>query len=210
MTGSEPSHPKRKCLANEVIASSGQKVDNSGSTLQKLFQLYRQADLCDVQLQVGVRLFHAHKLILSMCSDVFKTMLTDAKWPDARKARIVLNEEPECVKVCNLFCLFWGTCSFFVRVLWSELYKPILVISVITKTFLSKSNWAVCMWARSWLVLYTLHLKKSCMLDSQIFGSSNHTNLLIPSCENLSLISWCETRKGQISSRFVVVVYSSR
>ena len=83
------------------VAACGQQVDNSGTTLQKLFQLYRQADLCDVQLQVGVRLFHAHRLILSMSSDVFKTMLTDAKWPDARKARIVLNEEPECVKVCS-------------------------------------------------------------------------------------------------------------
>ena len=100
MTGPEHNRAKRRCQASVEVTACGQQVDNSGTTLQKLFQLYRQADLCDVQLQVGVHLFHAHRLILSMSSDVFKTMLTDAKWPDARKARIVLNEEPECVKVC--------------------------------------------------------------------------------------------------------------
>ncbi|KAK7114938.1 hypothetical protein V1264_000910 [Littorina saxatilis] len=38
-------------------------------------------------------------------------MLTDAKWPDARKARIVLNEEPECVKVFGEFLQYMYTGS---------------------------------------------------------------------------------------------------
>ena len=103
MTGPEHSRAKRRCPSGADVMANGQKVDHSGSTLQKLFELYRQAELCDIHLQVGGRLFPAHKLILSMSSDVFKTMLTDAKWPDARKACIMLNEEPECVQVCGSY-----------------------------------------------------------------------------------------------------------
>lgn len=102
MTGSARIRGRITRVETEPI-SPGQRVDNSVSTLQKLFQLYTKSDLCDVQLQVGTHVFHAHKLILSMSSDVFKTMLTDSKWPDARKARIVLNEEPECVQVFGEF-----------------------------------------------------------------------------------------------------------
>lgn len=89
--------------------TTGKKVDNSVSTLQKLFQLYTKSDLCDVQLQVGPHIFHAHRLILSMSSDVFKTMLTDTKWPDAHKARILLNEELECVEVFGDFLQYMYT-----------------------------------------------------------------------------------------------------
>ncbi|KAK7493778.1 hypothetical protein BaRGS_00014919 [Batillaria attramentaria] len=110
MTGQEPSRKVRRGEVGEP-PPSGQKVDNSLSTLQKLFQLYSKADLCDVQLQVENNIFHAHKLILSMSSDVFKTMLTDAKWPDARKARIVLSEEPECVQVFSEFVQYMYTGS---------------------------------------------------------------------------------------------------
>ncbi|XP_046364641.1 BTB/POZ domain-containing protein 17-like [Haliotis rufescens] len=87
----------------------GQLVNNSESTLKRLWSLYRNSTLSDVQLVVGGAVFSAHKLILSMCSDVFKTMLTDFKWPEAFKEQITLTEEPECVDVFEDFLEYMYT-----------------------------------------------------------------------------------------------------
>lgn len=81
------------------ISEAGHQVDNSVSTIQKLNTLYCEPELSDLKLLVGTKIFQTHKLILSISSDVFKTMLTSPKWPESYTSHITLQEEPECVEV---------------------------------------------------------------------------------------------------------------
>lgn len=84
-------------------------VDNSNSTIQKLYQLYCDPVLSDLQLIVGSDRYFAHKLILSISSDVFKTMLTSPTWPEAYKDKIYLEEEPQCEIVFEDFLQYLYT-----------------------------------------------------------------------------------------------------
>ena len=108
------------------MISQGEHINNSNSTLQKLLALYVHSDLSDVTLVVGSKHFHVHKLILSMCSDVLKTMLTDDKWPEASKDQIVLSEEPECCAVFSDFVRYMYTGSIH---LTSTAVLPILTLA---------------------------------------------------------------------------------
>lgn len=83
------------------------KVNNSRHTLSKLVQLYDDTALSDIVLKVGQKQFSTHKLILCMCSDVFKTMLTTSTWPEAHSARVILQEEPECAEVFEDFLKYF-------------------------------------------------------------------------------------------------------
>lgn len=84
-------------------------VDNSNSTIQKLYQLYCDPVLSDLQLIVGNDRYFAHKLILSISSDVFKTMLTSPTWPEAYTDKIYLEEEPQCIVVFEDFLQYLYT-----------------------------------------------------------------------------------------------------
>lgn len=83
------------------------KVNNSWQALSKLVQLYDDTDLSDIVLKVGQKQFSTHKLILCMCSDVFKTMLTTSTWPEAHSSRVILQEEPVCVEVFEDFLKYF-------------------------------------------------------------------------------------------------------
>ncbi|XP_061163352.1 BTB/POZ domain-containing protein 17-like [Saccostrea echinata] len=87
----------------------GHQVDNSTSTIKKLSILYSDPELSDLRLCIGERTFHAHKLILSISSDVFKTMLTSPTWPEAFTSQISLEEEPECQDVFEDFLQYLYT-----------------------------------------------------------------------------------------------------
>lgn len=87
----------------------GHQVDNSTSTIKKLSILYSDPELSDLRLCIGDRTFHAHKLILSISSDVFKTMLTSPTWPEAYTSQISLEEEPECQEVFEDFLQYLYT-----------------------------------------------------------------------------------------------------
>ncbi|XP_022341119.2 BTB/POZ domain-containing protein 17-like [Crassostrea virginica] len=87
----------------------GHQVDNSNSTIKKLSILYSDPELSDLRLCIGDRTFHAHKLILSISSDVFKTMLTSPTWPEAYTSQISLEEEPECQDVFEDFLQYLYT-----------------------------------------------------------------------------------------------------
>lgn len=87
----------------------GHQVDNSNSTIKKLSILYSDPELSDLRLCIGERTFHAHKLILSISSDVFKTMLTSPTWPEAYTSEISLEEEPECQDVFEDFLQYLYT-----------------------------------------------------------------------------------------------------
>ena len=86
-------------------------MDNSSALLQRLAQLFDSPDLSDVQLIVGPHIYYAHKVILSCASEVFSVMLTNPTWPDSHQARVVLQEEDDCVEVFNPFLryLYTGT-----------------------------------------------------------------------------------------------------
>lgn len=79
------------------------QIDNSSFTLRRLYTLYDSRELSDIQLKVGHHKFDAHRLVLCMNSDVFKTMLTSSTWPEAQSRRIVLQEDAECVEAFEDF-----------------------------------------------------------------------------------------------------------
>ncbi|OWF50133.1 uncharacterized protein LOC110450833 [Mizuhopecten yessoensis] len=97
MSGCDSYRPINSCWGY------GQQMDNSHSTIQKLSTLYCDPEMSDLQLVVGDKVFHTHKLILSISSDVLKTMLTSPTWPESYKDQIVLQEDPECVEVFGDF-----------------------------------------------------------------------------------------------------------
>lgn len=83
---------KRHCHESRHLNSCGEfehQVDNSCSTIQKLSTLYSEPELSDLKLFVGEHVFLTHKLILSISSDVFKTMLTSPTWPEAYKDQVI-------------------------------------------------------------------------------------------------------------------------
>ncbi|XP_033753731.1 uncharacterized protein LOC117337057 [Pecten maximus] len=105
-TSSSRDHMMSRCDRYRPINSCwgyGQPMDNSHSTIQKLSTLYCDPEMSDLQLVVGDKVFHTHKLILSISSDVLKTMLTSPTWPESYKDQIVLQEDPECVEVFGDF-----------------------------------------------------------------------------------------------------------
>ena len=87
----------------------GQRIDGSAMLLLKVAALYGNEDLSDVQIVVGHQEFDVHKLILCCSSDVFKIMLTNRSWPDCKRQRIVLKEEPECIAVFEDFLRYLYT-----------------------------------------------------------------------------------------------------
>ena len=82
---------------------TAETVDDSHLFHQQLVSLYNNEDMSDIQIIVGGKVFYSHKLVLTLHSDVFKTMLTSGTWPESRSKRIVLQEEPECVYVFEDF-----------------------------------------------------------------------------------------------------------
>ena len=85
-------------LASSFAMYHGTKVENPNMVVQKLSALYGDQELSDISFHVGHRIFHAHKLVMCMSSDVFKAMLTNPKWTESQKSKIVLTEPAECVK----------------------------------------------------------------------------------------------------------------
>lgn len=88
---------------------TGQVLDNSAALLQKITNLYDNHDLSDIQITVGHQVYHAHRLILSCSSEVFKIMLMNPNWPESQKAMIVLKEEPQCIQVFGDFLRYLYT-----------------------------------------------------------------------------------------------------
>ncbi|XP_064611342.1 BTB/POZ domain-containing protein 17-like [Liolophura sinensis] len=96
--------PKSLCKPRgDVDDSEVGEIDNSDVTLKKLTGLLCTSELSDLELLVGHKVFHVHKLILCMSSEVLRVMLTNPKWPEFYKDRILLKEEPECVAVFDKF-----------------------------------------------------------------------------------------------------------
>ncbi|RWS10285.1 hypothetical protein B4U79_11914 [Dinothrombium tinctorium] len=76
-----------------------QQIDNSSTILEKIAKLYAERLLSDIILEVDGQQFAAHRLILCASSDVFQVMLMNPKWSESQETRIVLHEDPLCVKV---------------------------------------------------------------------------------------------------------------
>ncbi|XP_019624326.1 PREDICTED: BTB/POZ domain-containing protein 17-like [Branchiostoma belcheri] len=69
--------------------------------------LFNNPEMSDVVLVVGEQRFHAHKLILTSQSDVFRTMLTSSLWDVARQPEVQLHESAECERVFQNFLRFF-------------------------------------------------------------------------------------------------------
>lgn len=105
----------QECLESKMVGKksrradaqpAGRCVDNRCAIVDNLSQLYLMSDMSDVELKVGFHIFKAHRVVLSMTSSVFKTMLMDSKWSDAQKYQIPLFEEPECEVVFHEFLAY--------------------------------------------------------------------------------------------------------
>ena len=85
-------HPCYTChsIKSDFSHEHGQHINNSFILLHKISLLYQNHDLSDIQIGVGHKVFHAHRLILSSSSDVFSVMLTNPTWPESRKTQVHL------------------------------------------------------------------------------------------------------------------------
>ena len=96
-------------MKTEFSHQTGQIIDNSSGLLSKIATLYKSSEFSDVTICVGNKEFHAHKLILSSASDVFKIMLMDQSWADCTKSKILLEEEELCQTLFEPFLQFLYT-----------------------------------------------------------------------------------------------------
>ncbi|XP_077996996.1 BTB/POZ domain-containing protein 17-like [Glandiceps talaboti] len=86
--------------SKEIVGSVDSFVTNLSTNL------YNNPDLSDVILEVGAKKYHSHKFLLANFSDVFRTMLVEGRWADAKKPVVTLEETPECVTVFDRFLRF--------------------------------------------------------------------------------------------------------
>ncbi len=77
--------------------------------LQRMSALFDDQDLSDIQICVGHKTYHAHKLVLCCASDVFRVMLTNPQWPESQRSKVVLKEEPQCIQAFDSFLRFMYT-----------------------------------------------------------------------------------------------------
>ncbi|XP_078594151.1 BTB/POZ domain-containing protein 17-like [Branchiostoma floridae x Branchiostoma japonicum] len=93
---------------------------------QSFSALFNNPEMSDVVLVVGERRFHAHKLILTSQSDVFRTMLASGRWDMSRQPEVPLQESAECERVFETFLRFFYqgqiTCTL-------ETAMPLLLLS---------------------------------------------------------------------------------
>lgn len=68
----------------------GETVSNPKAVLQRFENLYLSQELSDIVIVVGLKVFHAHKLILSCASDVLKVMLNNPRWLEAHKGKVMI------------------------------------------------------------------------------------------------------------------------
>ncbi len=75
-------------------AAAEHQVDNSGTVIAKIANLYAERLMSDVVLVVGTNEYPSHRLILCASSDVFQVMLMSPSWSESRETRVVLRETP--------------------------------------------------------------------------------------------------------------------
>ncbi|KAF2363238.1 BTB/POZ domain [Trinorchestia longiramus] len=84
-------------------------INNCESVLKKISNLYCDRLLSDVTLQVGLREYPAHRLILCASSDVFQVMLLKPEWSESCERVVVLHEAEECEQQFGTFLQYLYT-----------------------------------------------------------------------------------------------------
>ncbi|XP_077994132.1 kelch-like protein 1 [Glandiceps talaboti] len=99
-----------KVCYSELVGRIDHHVD-------RLMAHFNEPAMSDVIIKVGQQRYYVSKFLLSSCSTVFRTMLIDAKWSDAKKTEICLEESNECLPVFEDFLKFMycGQISLSVR-----------------------------------------------------------------------------------------------
>ena len=64
-------------------SSDEPEVDNSGTVVNKIANLYAERLMSDVTLVVGNAEYPSHRLILCASSDVFQIMLMNPNWTES-------------------------------------------------------------------------------------------------------------------------------
>lgn len=86
--------------------STGTSINHSQMLFQRLQELLRQGNASDVVLRVQavgtdeVRVFHAHRLLLGLHSELFRELLSN-------QSEVVLQEPRDCTAVFDKF-IRWG------------------------------------------------------------------------------------------------------
>lgn len=89
-----PAHSKAKMSVDGSDKDPALDIDNSGTVITKIANLYAERLMSDVSLVVGDAEFPSHRLILCASSDVFQVMLMNQNWSESQEKRIVLKEAP--------------------------------------------------------------------------------------------------------------------
>ncbi|CAO1393264.1 unnamed protein product [Diamesa hyperborea] len=83
--------------------SAVEEIEDTGSVLLKVANLYAAHLLSDICLVVGANRYPAHRVILSASSEVFQVMLMNPEWSECKESVIELVEDPIC---CEIFPQF--------------------------------------------------------------------------------------------------------
>lgn len=80
-------------------------VGDASEIITSIARFHNNQELSDVVLKLGTQCYHAHKFVLLLMSDVFRTMCSK-RWDGADINEIELNECEQCVPVFPLFLHF--------------------------------------------------------------------------------------------------------
>ncbi|KAJ8305089.1 hypothetical protein KUTeg_017358 [Tegillarca granosa] len=123
-------HPVRLIMTTVIIHNG--MVDEEAGTNAKHFkgihhadfaQYYNNEEFSDLNLYVGNNHFKSHKIVLSSCSEVFKTMLSTA-W--CTENETILQESIQCEEVFDIFLKFFYTSEV---VFTEENVVPLLLLA---------------------------------------------------------------------------------
>ncbi|XP_038644717.1 BTB/POZ domain-containing protein 17-like [Scyliorhinus canicula] len=80
------------------VTGTLESLDNQTSFVNTLSALFNKEDFSDIKLIVNKKLtLNAHKFILVVRSDVFRTLLDTERWSDAKDQTVHLTEEEDCL-----------------------------------------------------------------------------------------------------------------
>ncbi|XP_078056647.1 BTB/POZ domain-containing protein 17-like [Mustelus asterias] len=80
------------------VTGPSESLDHQTSFINTLSALFNKKDFSDIKLVVNKKLkLNAHRFILVVRSDVFRTLLDTERWSDAKGGTVHLTEEEECL-----------------------------------------------------------------------------------------------------------------
>jgi len=85
--------------------NEGKLIGDSSDIVSSISKFFNNDEMSDITLKVGHQLFHAHRFVLVLMSDVFR-VLCSQRWNSSTLKEIELAETEECARVFPIFLHF--------------------------------------------------------------------------------------------------------